>query len=180
MLLNTELEEQFLFLKMFISKKDEVIKVEFLQNRKCLFATEVFDSIRVIHKIDIGLFKLMSASNRFAKKDIYDLDYITDEIPLVELFNNFKIKSEKFNQSEHHTIFDLDLETNPIDKPELLLEFDSVKTSRQNSPSHSNDRIEIFENSRNWVEARISWRSKVRTLFNHLGKSFPGPTGLKN
>lgn len=179
MLLNTELDEQFLFLKMFISKDNEVIKVEFLQNMKCLFTHDVFDGIRVIHKTDIGLFKLMSASNRFAKKDIYDLDYITDEIPLFELFNHFKIKSKKFNLPEHQTIFDLDLEINPIDKPELLLEFDNVKLSKQNSPSHSNDRIEILESSKNWIEARISWRSKVRSLFSHLDKDFPGPKGIK-
>ena len=29
MLLNTELDEQFVFLKMFIAKEDQVIKVEF-------------------------------------------------------------------------------------------------------------------------------------------------------
>lgn len=179
MLLNTELNEQFLFLRMFISKEDQVIKVEFLQNMKCLFGQEVFDAIRIIHKIDIGLFKLMSASNRFAKKDIYDLDYITDEIPLIELFNHFKIKLDKFNQPEHQTIFDLDLETNPIDKPELLLEFDNTKSSKQNRPSHSNDRIEVLENSKTWQQARLSWRSKVRQLFQHLGKDFPKPTGTK-
>lgn len=179
MLLNTRLEEHFLFLRMFISKNDEVIKVEFLQNMSCLFASDVFEDIRVIDKIDIGLFKLMSASNRFAKKDIYDLDYITDEIHLVELFNHLKMKSEKFNRPEHQTIFDLDLEVNPLDKPELLLEFDIIKSSKQNSPSHSNDRIEILENCKNWQMARLSWRSKVRRLYEHLGKDFPGPKGIK-
>lgn len=179
MLLNTELDEQFLFLRMFISKENQVIKVEFLQNMKCLFAPEVFDTIRVIHKNDIGLFKLMSASNRFAKKDIYDLDHITDEIPLIELFNHFKIKFEKFNLPEHQTIFDLDLEANPIDEPELLLEFDNTKSSKQNRPSHSNDRIEVLESSKTWQQARLSWRSKVRQLFKHLGKDFPKPTGVK-
>jgi predicted nucleotidyltransferase component of viral defense system len=179
MLLNTELDEQFLFLKMFISKNDEVIKVEFLQNLKCLFASDVFEDIRVIHKTDIGLFKLMSASNRFAKKDIYDLDYITDEMNLVELFNHFKIKSEKFNLPEHQTIFDLDIEVNPIYKPELLLEFDNAKSSKQNRPSHSNDRIDILESSKTWQMARLSWRSKVRQLFSHLEKDFPTPTGIK-
>lgn len=179
MLLNTEFEEQFLFLKMFISTKNEVIKVEFLQNMKCLFTTEIFEGIRVIHKKDIGLFKLMSASNRFAKKDIYDLDYITDEIPLIELFDYFKTKSQKFNLPEHKTIFDLDNETNPIDKPELLLEFDKPPHSNQKIPSHSSDRIEVFENSKDWQMARLSWRSKVRKLFTHLGKDFPSPIGIK-
>jgi hypothetical protein len=179
MLLNTQLDEQFLFLKMFISINDEVIKVEFLQNMSCLFAPDLFEDIRVIHKTDLGLFKLMSASNRFAKKDIYDLDYITDEIHLVELFHHFKIKSEKFNLAEHQTIFDLDKEVNPIDQPELLLEFDTTKTSNQNRPSHSNDRIAILESSKTWQMARLSWRSKVRGLYTHLGKDFPGPKGVK-
>jgi predicted nucleotidyltransferase component of viral defense system len=179
MLLNTQLEDQFLFLRMFISKNDVVIKVEFLQNMKCLFTPELFEEIRVIHKTDIGLFKLMSASNRFAKKDIYDLDYITDEIHLVELFDHFKIKSKKFNLPEHQSIFDLDIEVNPIDKPELLLEFDNAKSSKQNRPSHSNDRIEIVESSKTWQMARLSWRAKVRQLFSHLGKDFPAPTGIK-
>jgi hypothetical protein len=121
----------------------------------------------------------MSASNRFAKKDIYDLDYITDEIHLVELFNHLKMKSEKFNLPEHQTIFDLDIEVNPLDKPELLLEFDTIKSSKQNSPSHSNDRIEILESSKTWQMARLSCRSKVRRLYEHLGKDFPGPKGIK-
>jgi len=179
MLLNSELDEQFLFLKMFISKNDEVIKVEFLQNMKCLFAPELFEEIRLIHKIDIGLFKLMSASNRYAKKDIYDLDYITDDIQLVDLFHHFKIKAEKFNLREHQTIFDLDVEINPIDNPELLLEFDNAKSSKQNRPSHSNDRIEILESSKTWQMSRLSWRSKVRRLYEYLGKDFPGPKGIK-
>jgi Nucleotidyl transferase AbiEii toxin, Type IV TA system len=179
MLLNQELDEQFLFLKMFISTKNQVIKVEFLQNMKCLFSPEIFDAIRLIHKTDIGLFKLMSASNRFAKKDIYDLDYITDEIPLIQLFDDFKTKSEKFNLPEHQNIFDLDIELSPIDKPELLLEFDKVHFSKNDKPSHSNDRIDVFETNKTWIEAKISWRSKMRQLYDHLGKDFPGPIGVK-
>jgi len=52
----------------------------------------------------------MSPSHRFAKKDIYDLDYKTNEMRLLELFNQFKIKSEEFNQSAYKTIFDLNNE----------------------------------------------------------------------
>ncbi len=178
-LLNTEFDEQFLFLKMFVSKEDQVIKVEFLQNMQCLFTPEIFEDIRVIHKTDIGLFKLMSASNRFANKDIYDLDHITDEMPLIELFSHFKTKIEKFNKPEHKTIFDLDNEISPIDKPELLLEFDKAQSSKHNRPSHSNDRIELLETSKSWQLARLSWRSKVRQLFSYLGKDFPNPTGIR-
>ena len=40
-LLNSEFDEQYLFLKTFISKENEIIKVEFLQNMKCLFEQEL-------------------------------------------------------------------------------------------------------------------------------------------
>lgn len=179
MLMNSGLEEQFLFLRIFISKENQVIKVEFLQNMKCLFPYEFFEKIKVYNKIDIGLFKLMSASNRYAKKDIYDLDYITDEIPLVDLFNHLKTKTDNFNLPIHQTIFDLDKEINPIEKPELLLEFDTRGSTNKNRPSHSSDRIEIVQGSKTWIVARISWLSKVRQLYNHLGKDFPGPKGIK-
>lgn len=83
-----------MLLQMLIKAEKEIIKVEFLQNMKCLFETEIVEEVRLIHKKNIGLFKLMSATNRFAKKDIYDLDFITDEISLTELFN-FWLKKKK-------------------------------------------------------------------------------------
>ena len=98
---------------------------------------------------------------------------------LVELFNHFKIKYEKFNLPEHQTIFDLDIEENLLEKPELLLAFDNAKSSKQNRPSHSNDRIEILESSKTWQMARLSWRLKVRKLFDLLKKDFPTQKGIK-
>ncbi len=103
-LINQDLGEQFMFLRMLIKAEKEIIKVEFLQNMKCLFETEIVEEIRLIHKNDIGLFKLMSATNRFAKKDIYDLDFITDEISLTELFNLLSDKRKKFSLSEHQCL----------------------------------------------------------------------------
>jgi hypothetical protein len=41
------------------------------------------------------------------------------------------------------------------------------------------DTIQIIEGSKTWIEAKISWRSKVRRLYNYLGKDFPGPKGMK-
>ena len=90
--INEDLEEQFMFLRCFITKEDLTVKVEILQNIQYLFDIETEDTIRLLSKRDVGLLKLMSASNRFAKKDIYDLDYITDDIDIIELFNDFKQK----------------------------------------------------------------------------------------
>lgn len=99
-LINEEFGDQFLFLRVFITKGDLTVKVEFLQNMITLSETEIHEDIRVVSKLDIGLFKLMSASNRLAKKDIYDLAYITEEISIIELYNNLKDKKRDIaNQS---------------------------------------------------------------------------------
>ena len=145
---------------------------------KNLYEIEVKEGIRLLSKKDIGLFKLISASNRTAKKDIYDLDFITEEIPLIELFEELKVKSLKFKKEEDRTIFDLNKNQSPIEFPELLLQFDKSTTTR-NLPMHSHDTISIIEGSKTWTESKISWRSKVRRLFTHIGKDFPSPVGVK-
>jgi len=174
-----DINDQYCFLRFYLDLEDGTkIKVELLQNMKSLYAFEVCYGINLLSKKDIGLFKLISTSNRSTKKDIYDLDFITDEISLVELYEDLKVKTLKFNKEEHRTIFDLSKNSTPIENPELLLKFDN-NSDYSKFPSHTHDTIQIMEGSKNWIEAKISWRAKVRRLYNHLGKSFPGPTGIK-
>lgn len=176
-LINQDLDEQFMFLRMLVKADNEIVKVEFLQNMKCLSEPEIINKIRMVDKNDIGLFKLMSATNRFAKKDIYDLDFITDEVGLKTLFELLSEKQAIFNLPEHRCLFDLDVEKNVLGHPELLLEFDEPQHTKSHRPFHTHDRIDIVEGSKSWTEARISWRMKVRILFSYLGKDFPKPKG---
>ena len=174
-----DINDQYCFLRFFLDLEDgTTIKVEMLQNMKNLFDLEVNQGISLLSKKDIGLFKLISTSNRSTKKDIYDLDFITDTISLIDLYDSLKVKTLKFNKEEHKTIFDLSENNTPIDNPELLLKFDD-NSDYSKFPSHTNDTIKIIEGSKTWIEAKISWRSKVRQLYNHLGKDFPGPKGIK-
>ncbi|GAA4272406.1 nucleotidyl transferase AbiEii/AbiGii toxin family protein [Aquimarina gracilis] len=168
------IDDQFCFMRFFLQKNDEMIKVELLQNFKNLETSEQLDNIRLLSINDIGLYKLSSAANRASKKDIYDLDFITNTTNLIKLYKLLKSKIEKFNLPEHRTIFDLDNEVSPIDKPELLLSFDDSRSNNRSRPFHLQDRIDIIPNSKSWQAARISWRSKVRQLFNHLDIKFPG------
>lgn len=119
---------------------------------------------------DIGLLKLMSASNRQARKDIYDLDIITDDIPLPELISNLQAKRKLYSREEHKSIFDLDDELSPTDNLKLLLAFDNKNyTTASLRPSHSNDRIDIILPSRDWRVARSSWLKKVNDLMRKNG-----------
>lgn len=154
-----------------------MIKVDVLQNMKHLFKIETINEIRLFSKADIGLYKLVSLSNRSTKKDIYDLDFITDEIKLSMLYESLKEKAEKFDKEEHKTIFDLDKNQSVLDNLELLISFDNITVSSK-FPTHTHDNIKITEASKTWIQARISWRSKVRELYNYLGIDFPKPTGI--
>ncbi|WP_328515266.1 hypothetical protein [Aquimarina aquimarini] len=168
------IDDQFCFMRFFLKKNNETIKIELLQNFKNLEESEQLDDVRLLSINDIGTYKLSSAANRTAKKDIYDLDFITDTVDLTKLYELLKSKLEKFNLPEHRTIFDLDNEFSPIDKPNLLLSFDKIQSHNQSRPFHLQDRIDIMPNSKSWQEARISWRSKMRQLYNHIDIKFPG------
>ncbi len=165
--------EQFAFLRFWVTKPcGTMIKVEVIQNMKMMDEVETIDEVRLVTTKDIGLFKLISGSSRAANKDIYDLDFITEIIPLVELFEGLKIKKKKFNQKEHQNIFDLDDEGCPTQDPNLLLKFDGKVSQSKIKPIHSNDKILIPEGGKSWIETRTSWRMKVRKLFRNLGIDF--------
>ncbi|MCF8428471.1 MAG: nucleotidyl transferase AbiEii/AbiGii toxin family protein [Bacteroidia bacterium] len=174
-----DINDQYCFLRFFLDLEDgTTIKIELLQNMKNLFDLEVKQGISLLSNKDIGLFKLISTSNRSTKKDIYDLDFITDKISLIDLYEDLKVKTLKFNKEEHKTIFDLSKNNTPIDNPELLLKFDD-NSDYSKFPSHSKNTIQIIEGRKSWIEAKLSWQSKVRRLYNYLGKDFPGPKGTK-
>lgn len=165
--------EQHTYLRFWVTKPcGEIIKVEIIQNMKMMDALEVIDEVRLVSTKDIGLFKLISGSSRAAKKDIYDLDFITEKINIIVLFEALKVKKQTFNQEEHQNIFDLDEEECPTQNPNLLLKFDGNVSQNRIKPMHSNDNILIVEGGKSWVMVRTYWRMKVRRLFNHLGLEY--------
>jgi len=169
-----EIDDQYIFLRFFVQSGDEIIKVEIMQNMHTHDQAEIIEGNRMMSESDIGLLKLMSSSNRANHKDIYDLDYITDKIPLNQLMTRLKEKEEKYNQSIDRNIFDQDGEKSPTEDPQLLLKFDNPQPYKSNRPSHSETRIDLTENGRSWMIARSQWRRKVRAYFSEIGKEFPG------
>jgi hypothetical protein len=169
------LSDQFTFLRFFIHKKGTVIKVDIIQNMKTLDEFETLKGIRLYSLKDIGLFKLMSASSRPAKKDIYDLAYITNDIPLIELYEELQKKQKKFNKKKDRNIFDIDNEESVLDNPLLLLNFDSRYKTSKDKMMHSHDNIVTMKDAKSWREASSNWRIKLRGLFNHLNIPYPSP-----
>jgi hypothetical protein len=173
-------DDQFLFQRFFIRKGDDAIKVEILQNMQTHGEPEIVNGIKLMNVQDIGLLKLMSASNRANHKDIYDLDYLTDHITLDKLMNLLRNKQKIYNQPGHRNIFDQDGEFSPIDKPELLLKFEEPIKGSTSRPGHSNPRVHFIDGGKNWAVARSSWRRKVRAYYLSIGKDFPGAQPQSN
>ncbi|GAB1858222.1 hypothetical protein MHTCC0001_30590 [Flavobacteriaceae bacterium MHTCC 0001] len=165
--------EQYTYFRFWVKTEQGTrIKVEIIQNMKMLDGIEVTGGVRLVSTRDIGLFKLVSASSRVAKKDIYDLDVITEHIELVDLFEELKLKKQRFGKEEDKNIFDLDEEECPTQNPYLLLKFEKRTTQNSIKPIHSNDAIVIVQGSKSWIMAQTSWRMKVRRLFRRLNLEY--------
>jgi hypothetical protein len=164
--------DQFVFIRFFIVKKDLTIKVDVLQNMKSLFDFEIIKGINCYSIKDIGLFKLVSCSSRPAKKDIYDLEYITESEDLIELYKLLKTKKGTFNKDKDRNIFDLDKDPGPLENPHLLLLFDKKMATKQKM-RHMHDNILNIEGSKSWHQASIGWRMKVRRLFKSINIEYP-------
>jgi len=169
--------EQHTYLRFWVTKPcGTMIKVEIIQNMKMTEPVEIINDVRMVSTKDIGLFKLISGSSRAAKKDIYDLDFITDKIELTDLYDLLKQKKAQFNSKADKNIFDLDEEdcpSCPIKDPYLLLKFDGGVKRSGVKPMHANDNILIVGNGKTWIAVRTSWRMKVRRLFANLGIQYP-------
>lgn len=172
--INTQSGNQYCFLRALINKDGEHIKVEMIQNIQRMEPLEVYRGIKILSVKDIALLKLLSASSRKAKKDIYDLDLITDTISLESLMDLLEKKQQRFDKEEHKNLFDIDDDPSPSGNLALLLEFDNTDYSSQSSrPSHSNDRVDITPSGKSWLSAKASWRKKVITLMGKKGLSLP-------
>jgi len=167
------INDQFMFLRFYVRQVDEAVKVEVLQNMQTYDTPEMINGVSLMSEQDIGMLKLITVSNRANQKDVYDLDYITDRLPLSYLMAKLAGKNKLYSEEHHKSIFKLDDEYSPVDEPELLLKFDMVGHGNLARPGHSNPRVDLLEDSKKWLVARSSWRRKVRAYFTEIGRDFP-------
>lgn len=167
-------DDQFIFLRVFIFKKNDSVKLEFIQNTKNLLDIEIHNGIRLLSELDIGVMKLLALSTRQAKKDLYDLSYITDRIELIDLYRALENKEKKYNLPIHRTIFDLNKSVSPTQNLNTLL-FDNVRKYSFDDfkPGHSTDVLKLIEGSSNFISTKFNWKIRVKKLYEQLGQEFP-------
>ncbi len=119
----TKQNDELVFLRTIISTDNINIKVEIIQGFKLFHPLETINEIRLASETDIGLFKLDSITNRYAEKDLYDLDYITENPnhSLNKLMELYEKRKNYYIENSINTIFSLSNDFCPIENTELLI-----------------------------------------------------------
>lgn len=162
----TKQTEELIFLRTIISTGLINIKVEVLQGFKLLKPIELINGIRLASEVDVGLFKLDALANRFAEKDLYDLDYITDNPnqTLLTLMKLYKKRKNYYLENNLNTIFTLSNQFCPIENPEMLI-LENHKKLKDDFPIHSDSRLR--NNKTSFIYHRSNWKVKVKTYLNN-------------
>jgi len=161
----TKQNDDLVFIRAIIRTNDTSIKVEIIQNFKLMFEKEVIEDLILASELDIALFKMESLCNRYAEKDLYDLDYITDKTnsSIDKLFKLYSNKKAIILKDNIKTIFNMDDSSIcPIENPELLIIENSTK---KNIPFHSESKI--LNPASSYQASKYKWRHKVNTYIRN-------------
>ncbi len=74
------------FVQFFIKENNQMVKVELVTSFPKLFKLDYIDGIPLLSLKDVGIRKLEAMHERATHKDAYDLDLITEKIPLMDLY----------------------------------------------------------------------------------------------
>lgn len=162
----TSQSDELVYLKTILKTENSFIKVEFIQGFKLLFPISIIDGMRLADEKDIGLFKLESLVNRYAEKDLYDLDYITDNPnqSLEKLMSLYAQKKQLYIESNINTIFTLSNDFCPLKNPELLLLENHIEAQGK-MPYHSDSKLR--NNKTSFRYHKLNWNVKVKSFLKN-------------
>ena len=160
----TKQNDSLVFLRIIILSGNTSIKVEIIQGFKLFHPIELINGIRLAGEMDIGLFKLDSITNRYAEKDLYDLDYITEnpKYALDKLMELYKARKKYYIENNIHTIFSLSNNFCPIEHTELLIL--ENQEHKDKIPFHSDSKLK--NNKSSFTYHKSNWKIKVRSYIN--------------
>ena len=141
---------------------EKILKIDLIGDVPLLYPIEKVQNIPMASIEDIALMKLAALSDRTSQKDIYDLDAITDKIPLLKIFNLAKKKSQLL-RNKGKSFFESGKTRSIITTPEDLLTFQNYELAKK---------IEYVDDSKKWDEAAESWSKKVHELYKQIGFNY--------
>ncbi|MCY4266994.1 MAG: nucleotidyl transferase AbiEii/AbiGii toxin family protein [Flavobacteriaceae bacterium] len=138
------------------------VKVDIIDNVQRLDAIETHNGIRCWSLKDVGIQKLIALGGRIHKKDFYDLDAITDKIPLIELMVGLENRLKTYPYPEYDSVLEKDSMGFPTQRSKLLLSYIELY------PGIYDDQLgkQVIEPiaGKTWEEAEKSWIQKARQI----------------
>ncbi|MCY4161091.1 MAG: nucleotidyl transferase AbiEii/AbiGii toxin family protein [Flavobacteriaceae bacterium] len=144
-----------------ISNKTE-IKVDILDNVKRLDSLEVRDGFRLLSLKDVGVLKLIALGGRVHKKDFYDLDHITDIIPLVELMEGLEERLAKYPYPQYDSFLEMNSMGYPTKRSKLLLSYIELYPGAYDHMMKKQTIEQV--DGKTWEESERSWIDKSRDI----------------
>ncbi|MCY3998718.1 MAG: nucleotidyl transferase AbiEii/AbiGii toxin family protein [Flavobacteriaceae bacterium] len=142
-------------------------KIDLLQNTPLLDSFQQESEIQMLSLEDIGVLKLMSANQRGSKKDIYDLDTITDKIPLVDLMERLQRMDQIHNIQDYSLLFGCLPKETLLQNPSRLHFIENIKSD------YDRGFFEVEEihaiQGLHWPHAEASWDVKVLSYLYEIG-----------
>lgn len=166
--------ENLSFIRCEISRNDEDIKIEIIQNIKMLRQPEITeDGIRLINDLDIASLKLLAAADRGEQKDFYDLYLLSEKYGLDKIYDLLRERHKQFVPGADDNIFNL-----PVHKPKEDLKTDLTALgdfNKAGDKSIPGNRVQFTDDSNIRMPFPVlkdRWILKVKALANELGLKF--------
>ncbi len=150
-----------------IHQNNSYSKIDLIQKAPLSDPFQKEFDIQMLSLIDIGILKLISANHRVSKKDIYDLDCITDKIPLINLMERLQRVQETDAIQDYPLIFGMPPKESLLQNPSRLHFIDTM-TSDYDRGFFEVEEIHSVQGL-DWPHAESSWDVKVLSYLYDMG-----------
>ena len=153
-------DNRTVWFQFFVTKNNNKIKMDIIQNIAIMFPIEKVNGIKMFSVLDVALLKLDSMLDRGSLKDMYDLNYITDNIiSLPELWKLYNKKLKRFTKYNDINTFTYRRTYNPINFPEALADI-----KKEFNPVDTKGFIQHQSHLPDVNKAYSQWKKKVNSL----------------
>ena len=136
--------------------------MDILDNVKRLDSLEVREGFRLLSLKDVGVLKLIALGGRVHKKDFYDLDHITDIIPLVELMEGLEEPLAKYPYPQYDSFLEMNSMGYPTKRSKLLLSYIELYPGAYDHMMKKQTTEQV--DGKTWEESERSWIDKSRDI----------------
>lgn len=177
---NNKKSENLSHISSFLQKGKVEIKIDIVQNLPLRNSIEKKDNIRLIHDLDIGALKLLSAADRKSRKDFYDLYLLSEIYTLPKIYDELIFRHNNFTPTNklYQNIFNVPTKFPKEDLKKSLTSLgDFNKANNQDNPNNrlyptpnKSINTEWYQIEKLWIELLKDLAKNKNLLFKETPK----------